>query len=240
MDNNLHGSRSANIHTGKLGPRSPLRNSNPTFIFEPKDFIEFKTAWDWQKDWQNSLLKRTQRDQAIWIIQHEKCYTLGRGASEKNLLFDSSNPPSPLYRIDRGGEVTHHLPGQIVVYLVLDLKRYKMDLNWYLRELEELLLDVLSDLGVVGNRVIGKTGIWVNGLKVASIGIGCRRWITIHGFSININCNMSGFEKIVPCGLIGDKTGRLDYWLSDLRIEDVQPLILNNLKTRFHFEVVNT
>ena len=240
MDDNLHGSNSADIHTGKLGPRTPLRNSYSTFIFEPKDFIEFKTAWDWQKEWQKRLLQVRHSGQAVWILQHEDCYTLGRGASEKNLLFDSLNPPSPLYRIDRGGEVTHHLPGQIVVYLVLDLKRYKTDLNWYLRELEELLLDVLSDLGVVGDRIIGKTGIWVNGLKVASIGVGCRRWITIHGLSLNINCNLSGFEEIVPCGLLGDKTGRLDYWITGLRTEDVQPLILNNLKTRFHFNVVNT
>ncbi len=138
-----------------------------------------------------------------------------------------------MFRIDRGGEVTHHLPGQLVAYLVLDLHRHKKDLNWYLRELENVLLDVINDLGLLGERRRGMTGIWINDLKVASIGIGCKRWVTQHGFALNIDCNLSGFDQIIPCGLDGHKIGQLTSWIPGLRVKDVQPLIKKYISQRF-------
>ena len=122
--------------------------------------------------------------EAVWLLQHPPCYTLGRGASDQHLLFDPSDPPAPLHRIDRGGEVTHHMPGQLVAYPVLDLRRRRCDLHWYLRELEQVVLDVLSQLGLCGERVEGMTGVWLDGRKVAAIGVGCRRWITQHGLAL--------------------------------------------------------
>ncbi|WP_036901277.1 MULTISPECIES: lipoyl(octanoyl) transferase LipB [Prochlorococcus] len=204
-----------------------------TLIFQSSELIEFKTAWDWQKEWQKTLLEKPWSPQAVWILQHLKCYTLGRGATQDNLLFNTDKPPFDLYRIDRGGEVTHHLPGQLIAYLVIDLHRYQTDLHWYLRELEQVLLDVIDKLGLLGERVAGRTGIWIDGEKVASIGIGCRRWITKHGLSLNVDCDLRGFDQIIPCGLKGQKVGRLSSFIPGIKTEDVMPLMKESLKNHF-------
>ncbi len=206
---------------------------SPTILFEPSELTDFKIAWDWQKKWQDKLLLDPSSEQAVWILQHFDCYTLGRGASPDDLLFNLDQPPFDFYRIDRGGEVTHHLPGQLVIYLVLNLRRYKTDLNWYLRQLESVAIDVLGSLGLSGYRLTGLTGVWCNGEKVAAIGIGCRRWITIHGMALNVNCDLSGFNQIVPCGLNNLKTGRLSNSIPDIDINEVRCLMKKSLKNHF-------
>ncbi len=198
--------------------------------------MPFEAAWDWQKSWQKRLFNSNNSPQAVWLLQHQNCYTLGRGADQENLCFEPDQSPSELYRIDRGGEVTHHLPGQLVGYLVLDLRRYRTDLNWYLRQLEQVLIDVLAELGLVGERIDGLTGIWLNGYKVASIGVGCRRWITQHGLALNVDCDLEGFDEIIPCGLRGCTMGRLDSWLPGLTVKDVQPFLKKSLADRFRLE----
>ncbi len=207
-----------------------------TFVFEPKGLVDFKTAWDWQREWQQRLLEDETSPQAIWLLEHMNCYTLGRGADEANLLFDSRYPPEELFRIDRGGEVTYHLPGQLVAYLVLDLRTYKTDLNWYLRQLEQVAMDVLQNLGLPGKRMNGLTGIWCNGYKVASIGIGCRRWITQHGLALNVDCDLKGFDQIIPCGLKKSPVGRLSNWIPELKVSDVKPILKQCLNTNLGLE----
>ncbi len=221
--------------TGKLDKTCQSGNSLEAFIFEPTELVTFPRAWDWQKDWQKSLFTEPNFPQGIWLLQHPNCFTLGRGASEANLCFDPKTPPYPLYRIDRGGEVTHHLPGQLVAYLVLDLRRYQTDLNWYLRKIEQVLIDLLGELGLPGQRIAGLTGVWVNRKKVASIGVGCRRWITQHGLALNVDCDLKGFDRIIPCGLSGHPVGRLDYWLPGIKVKDVQPLLRRGLERHFGF-----
>ncbi len=189
------------------------------------DPMPFEMVWNWQRNWQSRLIEDPLYPQAVWLLQHQNCYTIGRGGSERNLLFDSSKPPFDLFRIDRGGEVTHHAPGQLVAYSVLDLHRYKTDVDWYLRALENLLIDVIGSLGLQGEKLPGLTGIWVNGFKVAAIGIGGRRWITQHGLALNVDCDLSGFEQVIPCGLRKHEVGRLSTWLPGLTVSDVQPLI---------------
>ena len=204
-----------------------------SFLFEPRELVSFDMAWKWQKEKRDYLFKNDSSCQSVWLLEHEPCYTLGRGGDAKNILFDSTKPPAPLYRIDRGGEVTHHLPGQLVVYLVIDLRRYRTDLHWYLRQLEQVIIDVLLDIGLTGERIKGLTGVWLDNWKVASIGVGCSRWITQHGFSINVNCDLNGFDQIIPCGLHQRKMGRLDYWEPGLSIEDVKFLVKKSLKKHF-------
>ena len=205
----------------------------PTALFEPDGLIDFQIAWKWQKDWQKNLLESSTGPQAVWLLQHLDCYTLGRGAKKSNILFDLKKSDFELYRINRGGEVTYHSPGQLVAYLVFDLRIYETDLNWYLRKLENVLIDVLKELGLDGERSKGLTGVWCNGYKVASIGIGCRRWVTQHGLALNINCDLSGFEAIIPCGLKDQRIGKLDSWIPGLQIIDVQPLMKKYLKKHF-------
>ena len=190
-------------------------------------------AWEWQREWQKGLLTDSDSCSAVWLLEHLPCFTLGRGASETNLLFDIKNSPLPIHRIDRGGEVTHHLPGQLVAYFVLDLHRYKTDLNWYLRQLEEILIEVIACLGLNGERMPGLTGIWIEKRKVASIGISCRRWITQHGLALNVNCDLSGFHQIVPCGLSESSVGSLDFWLPGIKMTEVKDLMRQCVVNRF-------
>ena len=177
---------------GKLDTAHDSAHPQRAFLFEPGHPVRFDAAWSAQQRWQSSLLADPSAPEAVWILQHKTCYTLGRGAGEEHLHFDPLDPPAPLYRIDRGGEVTHHLPGQLVAYPVLDLRRRNPDLHWYLRQLEQVVLDVLAELGLEGQRLPGLTGLWLDNRKVAAIGVGCRRWITQHGLALNVDCSMQG------------------------------------------------
>ncbi len=202
-------------------------------LVEPPEPVAFATAWAWQRDLQARLLSDPDGPEALLLLQHPPCYTLGRGASERFLRFDPADPPAPLFRIDRGGEVTHHLPGQLVAYPVLALQRHGGDLHLYLRELEGAVLDVLQAVGLEGERKPGLTGVWLEGRKVAAIGVGARRWISQHGLALNVNCPLEGFGAIVPCGLSGHGVTRLSDWCPGLTTAQVQPLLRQALARRF-------
>ncbi len=217
----------------KLDPVGASAHPDGAFCFEPPDPVPYDIAWEDQHRWQERLLADPTAPEAVWILQHRPCYTLGRGASLEHLHFDVARPPHPLHHIDRGGEVTHHLPGQIVVYPVLDLQRRTPDLHVHLRGLEQVLIDVLAELDLRGERQEGLTGLWLDGRKVGAIGIGCRRWITQHGLSLNVDCDLSGFNAITACGLEGREVGRLSDWIPGLTTDQVQPLIRDALARQF-------
>ena len=222
--------------TGKLVTPSDSGTRSTAFLFQPALPIPFEQAWKLQRRWQESLLSSPSGDrapEAVWLLQHPSCYTLGRGATDAHLRFDPTCPPAPLHRIDRGGEVTHHAPGQLVAYPVLDLRRHQPDLHWYLRQLEQVVIDVLQALGLRGERINGLTGVWLDQRKVAAIGVGCRRWITQHGLALNVSCDLAGFDAVVPCGLEGRLVGRLCDWIPGLDLEDVQPLLADAMAARF-------
>ena len=218
---------------GKLGTASDLAHPRSAILFEPPALVPFEQAWRDQRRWQQRLLEDDTAPEAVWILQHPACYTLGRGASKEHLHFDPSQPPAPLHRIDRGGEVTHHRPGQLVAYPVLDLRRHQTDLHWYLRQLEQVLIDVLAQLGLDGQRLPGLTGLWLDNRKVAAIGVGCRRWITQHGLALNVSCDLAGFDQVTPCGLKGRSVGRLSDWLPGLDPAEVQLLLRDAIAARF-------
>ena len=125
------------------------------------------------------------------------------------------------------------MPGQLVAYPVLDLRRRQCDLHWYLRQLEQVVIDVLAQTGLVGERVDGMTGVWLEGRKLAAIGVGCRRWITQHGLALNVDGDLSGFAAVVPCGLKGKPVGRLSDWIPGITVAEVQPLVREALAHRF-------
>ena len=218
---------------GKLDTHSDSAHPGSAILFEPQGPVPFERAWADQRDWQRRLLDGAETREALWLLEHQPCYTLGRGASSDHLHFPIDQPPAPVHRIDRGGEVTHHLPGQLVAYPVLDLQRRTPDLHWYLRQLEQVVLDVLAELGLEGQRLPGLTGLWLDNRKVAAIGVGCRRWITQHGLALNVDCSMQGFERVTPCGLTGRAVGRLADWLPGLTSAEVQPLLRQALAHRF-------
>jgi lipoyl synthase len=139
----------------------------------------------------------------LLLVEHPPVYTIGRGGDERNLRGAPQRLGVPLHRVSRGGDATFHGPGQLVVYPILSLEREGRDLHRYLRRLEEVVVGVLRALGITGRRTAGKTGVWVGGRKIASIGVGVRRWVTYHGLALNVSTDMKFFEAIVPCALDG-------------------------------------
>ncbi|WP_438983761.1 lipoyl(octanoyl) transferase LipB [Vulcanococcus sp.] len=201
--------------------------------FEPAGLVPFERAWSWQQQLQQRLLADPGGPDALLLLEHQPCFTLGRGADARFLRFDPADPPAPLFRIDRGGEVTHHCPGQLVLYPVLNLQRHGADLHLYLRELEAVVLDLLAELGLRGERIEGLTGVWLEGRKVAAIGVGARRWISQHGLALNVDADLSGFAAVVPCGLVGRPVGRLADLRPDLSAAALRIQLLQCFSRRF-------
>lgn len=171
-----------------------------------KEVIPFSEAWSWQKSIVEERKKWIDSNEdgsdVLIVLQHQPVYTLGTASTENNLNFDIKDPPLPLYQTERGGEVTYHGPGQLVMYPIMNLRYQKMDLHWYLRALEEVVIRVLfSTFGLTASRVEGLTGVWVGDKKVAAIGIRVSRWLTYHGLALNVSTDLSHFKRIVPCGI---------------------------------------
>ena len=138
-------------------------------------------------------------DDVLLLLEHEPVYTLGRGADAQDVLDADHVLRVPLFRVSRGGGATFHGPGQLVAYPILTLPRGGRDVHRYVRSLETVLIDVCADFGIVAGRRLGLTGVWVGGRKIASIGVGIRRWTTFHGVALNVSTDLRFFSHIVPC-----------------------------------------
>eukprot|EP00898_Chlorokybus_atmophyticus_P004593 jgi/Chlat1/5134/Chrsp33S05135 len=173
--------------------------------------VPYVKAWEWQKalvaERVEAKLQGTNAlPDVLLMLQHRPVYTLGAGSTEQNLRFDINNPPHELHRTERGGEVTYHGPGQIVVYPIFDLVNHTQDLHWYLRQLEEVAIVALANgVGIHAERIDGLTGVWADGKKLVAIGVRATRWITYHGMAMNVAPDLEPFQHIVPCG-IADKS----------------------------------
>lgn len=174
----------------------------------------------------------------LLLLEHPPVYTLGQGADEHFLKFTPGAHMPPVVRIERGGEVTYHCPGQLVGYPILNLRQHRCDLHWYLRQLEEVLMQTVAVLGLEAERLEGLTGVWIKGHKVAAIGIKVSRWITMHGFALNINPDLSGFGQIVPCGISDKPVGSLAQFCPGLTREHVQPILEQQFAEIFHCQLV--
>lgn len=136
----------------------------------------------------------------LLLLEHDPVYTIGR-TLDRSSLRGASHLPHPLVAINRGGQATYHGPGQLVGYPIIDLRRCGQDLHRYLRWLEALVIDALAGYGIVASARDGLTGVWVGQRKIASIGVGVRHWITMHGFALNVGGDLSAFDQIIPCGI---------------------------------------
>jgi lipoyl(octanoyl) transferase len=159
-------------------------------------------------EWQYGLVRQRQAgaiSDTLLLLEHPPTITLGRGSSESDLLTDESALALrgvSVARVDRGGEITYHAPGQIIGYPILDLRLHGQDLHRYLRKLEDVLIRVLNEYGLTGYRIPGLTGVWVNDAKIAAIGIKVSRWVTMHGFALNIAPDLTPMRRdFVPCGI---------------------------------------
>ena len=143
-------------------------------------------------------------EDVLLLVEHPPVVTLGRTAKQANLIASPELLAArgvEVFEVERGGDITFHGPGQLVGYPIIDLKRHKQDLHWYLRQVEEALIVALAALGIAAERNQGKTGVWTQGRKIASIGVHARDWVTWHGFALNVNTDLSYFDLIVPCGI---------------------------------------
>ena len=136
----------------------------------------------------------------LFLLEHEPVYTIGR-TPDQSSLRGATHLPYPLFPINRGGQATYHGPGQLVGYPIIDLRRCGQDLHRYLRWIEDLLVEMLADFSINAGTRPGLTGVWVDDRKIASIGVGVRHWITMHGFALNVCGDLSPFDQIVPCGI---------------------------------------
>ena len=169
------------------------------------DLIEYRRAWDFQREIVAAKLKSDLPDILI-LLEHNPVITLGRRgnrqhirASPEALTAEGIN----IYHVERGGEVTYHGPGQIVGYPILNLRNWRRDVSWYVFNLEEVLIRTLMDFGIKGTRNRLNRGVWVRDSKIGSVGVAITRWVTYHGFSLNVSPNMNHYSLITPCGLEG-------------------------------------
>ena len=191
-------------------------------ILDNQGLVPFTSAWDYQKSLWQARIDNPDLEDILILLEHPPVYTLGKGADPNFIKFNPEQTAWELHRIERGGEVTYHCPGQLVGYPILNLRYYQTDLHWYLRQLEEVIIRVLAKYGLQGDRLNGLTGVWLEGKKVAAIGIKVRRWITMHGFALNVCPDLTGFKYIVPCGIEDKPVGSLAQFIPDLTIEQVR------------------
>src|SRR6187402_2624115 len=153
---------------------------------------------------QEDLVARKRTDAAVGdellLLEHEPVYTIGR-TTDQSSLRDAAQLPHPLFPVNRGGQATYHGPGQLIGYPIIDLRQCGQDLHRYLRWLETLLLETLAELGIVATTRPALTGVWIEDRKIASIGVGVRHWITMHGFALNVCGDLAPSDQIVPCGI---------------------------------------
>lgn len=204
---------------------------------------DYKSCWDYQEElFAESIRRKIARrngDEAplpenyLLFVEHPPVFTLGKSGDEKNLLRTSEELERDgfsYYKINRGGDITYHGPGQLVGYPILDLDQFFSDIHRYLRTLEEAMILMLADYGITAGRIDGLTGVWIgentdNPRKIAALGVKCSRWVTMHGFALNVNSNLSHFDLIVPCG-IDDKA------VTSMQAELGRPVDFSEVKER--------
>ena len=168
-------------------------------LIQDLGFKKYKSVLSLQKKLQKQRITGDAQDTLI-LVEHEPVYTLGKNAN-RNHLLQSRDKSVEIHNIERGGDVTFHGPGQLVGYPIIDLRNYKKSVSWYMRTLEELTIRVLKEFDIKGSRIKGLTGVWVGNKKIAAQGVRISRWVTMHGFSINVCPQLSYYDGIIPCGI---------------------------------------
>ena len=179
---------------------SPAIEARDTLAIADLGVVEYGAALDLQTRMVAARIEDKIGD-TLLMMEHPHVFTLGRGADERFIVANTAGVRT--YRVSRGGQVTYHGPGQLVGYPIIKLEGRARDVTRYLRNLEQAMIDTLREFGLDANRRAGLTGIWIGARKIASIGVGIRRWVTYHGFALNVSTDLSFFDAIVPCGIEG-------------------------------------
>jgi lipoyl(octanoyl) transferase len=216
---------------------------------------DYKEAWDFQSELlqeivdikinnrRNNLQKATKNH--FLFVEHPHVYTLGKSGDLSNLLLNEKQleeKGATFYKINRGGDITYHGPGQIVGYPILDLENFFTDIHKYLRFLEETIILTIAEYGIEGARSPGETGVWLDvgtpfARKICAMGIRSSRWVTMHGFALNANVNLGYFDNIIPCGIRGKAVTSMEAELNrKVDLEEVKIKILKHFKTLFEVD----
>ena len=221
---------------------------------------DYKETWDYQTDLLQDIVdlkisnrknnESLQTDNHFIFVEHPHVYTLGKSGDLSNLLLNEKQlkeKGATFYKINRGGDITYHGPGQIVGYPILDLENFFTDIHKYLRLLEEVIILTLAEYGLKAERSKGETGVWLDvgtpfARKICAMGIRTSRWVTMHGFALNVNANLGYFDNIIPCGIRGKAVASMEAELGKkIPIEEVQEKILKHFKDLFEIkEIINS
>lgn len=216
---------------------------------------DYKETWDYQTKLLDHIIAVKRKNRAFEIqektpnhflfVEHPHVYTLGKSGDQNNLLINEKQLEKygvAYHKINRGGDITYHGPGQVVGYPILDLENFFTDIHKYLRLLEEVIIKTIAEYGLEGSRSKGETGVWLDvktsfTRKICAMGIRSSRWVTMHGFALNVNTNLSYFDHIIPCGIRGKAVTSLEAELNrKVDLGEVKEKILTHFKTEFEIQ----
>jgi lipoyl(octanoyl) transferase len=230
---------------------------NKSVTIKDLGVVDYKKCWDYQEELFKSVvdIKIKNRRQSLSLptsnyllfVEHPHVYTLGKSGDISNLLINESQLEqrgAKFYKINRGGDITYHGPGQIVGYPILDLDNFFTDIHKYLRFLEEVIILTLKDYGLSASRNPGKTGVWLGvetpfARKICAMGVRASRWVTMHGFALNANVDLSYFDNIIPCGITNNSVTSLNKELGveNVDLSEVKQKVIKNFKILFEAEI---
>ena len=207
------------------------------FDFEDWGLIEYHQAWDKQKELVADVQAGNKKSTLVFC-EHPSVITIGRSGSGDNVVIQEkllNMMGISVVNIERGGDVTLHNPGQLVGYPIFNLANFKQDLHWFLREIEQCLIELVAEYGIISDRVAGMTGVWIDKQrKIAAMGMHCSRWVTSHGFALNVNNNLLEFSYIVPCGIKGKEVTSIQIEAGrDIDFEELKSKLLNIFRKHF-------
>lgn len=235
----------------------PLKNKR--VVFEDVGLLDYKTCWDYQEKLQQEIVlqktnnrnlseaEQKQTGNYLLFTEHPHVYTLGKSGDENNLLVNDAflkSISATYYKINRGGDITYHGPGQLVVYPILDLENFYTDVHKYLRMLEETVILLLAEYGIMAGRSTKETGVWLDAnnakaRKICAIGVHCSRWVTKHGIGFNINTDLNYFNHIVPCGIVGKAVTSMQKELGKtIDMEEIKTKFKKHFSQQFSCEIV--
>ena len=230
---------------------------NKQIIVKDLGHKDYKETWDYQESLFEEIVELKRKNRAentnlptpnyFLFVEHPHVYTLGKSGHIENLLIDEAalaKKGASFYKINRGGDITYHGPGQIVGYPIIDLENFFTDIHKYLRLLEEVIIRTLADYGIKGERSEGETGVWLDvgtpfARKICAMGVRASRWVTMHGFALNVNTDLGYFDNIIPCGIRGKAVTSLNVELSKEKVdtEEVKTLILKHFEEIFEVTI---
>lgn len=231
---------------------------NKTVFFQDWGLLDYQLAWDRQeevfaKTVEAKVANRTNNtefstDNYLVFVEHPHVYTIGKSGKADHLLLDDEGLRSvdaTYYKINRGGDITYHGPGQIVGYPILDLDNFFTDIHLYLRTLEEAIILTLAEYGILAGRYPGFTGVWLDGdnekaRKICAMGVRCSRWVTMHGFAFNVNADLKYFKNIVPCGIDDKDVTSMERELGyKIDVAEVKYKLKKNIARLFEMDIVD-